>query len=306
MEDYIEDSIDLFSDINTENEKYFNSLDCLDFLAEKTNNHLGGICRYLLINNFHHSIKTFHMNYLGVMEEKICRSGEYNLVHIDYTKDLLEKGLEDFEDSGSYSNDHDRSNYEHYYWLKTDFLEFTAIQRLNITENDFIEFVKNRSEEHMVDLFIELDLARHKIEMSKPAQDTAKNFFNHIQDAGLEQSLDNQNSIIDQLKKENDQLKARIAELESQQNNITEPTELNGIHAINQHKSDLQGMARVIASKKWADNHTVLIGKMADAVYREVARYTTDMPQNLDTVKNWIRPVAPVTAQKRGRPPNKN
>jgi hypothetical protein len=114
------------------------------------------------------------------------------------------------------------------------------------------------------------------------------------------------NHTLEQLKKENDQLKARIAELESQQNNIAEPTELNGIHAINQHKSDLQGMARVIASKKWADDDTVLIGTMADTVYREVAQYTTDMPETTDTVKNWIRPVAPATAQKRGRPPNKN
>lgn len=110
----------------------------------------------------------------------------------------------------------------------------------------------------------------------------------------------------DKLKKENDQLKARISELESRQNDITEPVGLNGIHAINQHKSDLQGMARVIASKKWADNNTVLIGEMADTVYREVAQYTTDMPETTDTVKNWIRPVAPVTAQKRGRPANKN
>ena len=120
------------------------------------------------------------------------------------------------------------------------------------------------------------------------------------------QNTDFQKSTIEQLKKENDQLKARIADLESQQNNTTDPEELKGIHAINQHKSDLQGMARVIASKKWADNDTVLIGTMADTVYREVAQYTTDMPETTDTVKNWIRPVAPATAQKRGRPPNKN
>lgn len=109
-----------------------------------------------------------------------------------------------------------------------------------------------------------------------------------------------------QLQKENEQLRGRITELESQQNNITEPTGLNGIHAINQHKSDLQGMARVIASNKWADNDTVLIGIMADIVYREVAKYTTNMPETTDTVRNWIRPIAPVNAQKRGRPPNKN
>lgn len=131
-------------------------------------------------------------------------------------------------------------------------------------------------------------------------------FNDHLKNDVEDQGSGSQNSIIEQLKKENDQLKTHIAELERQQNNITEPTELNGIHAINQHKSDLQGMARVIASKKWADNHTVLIGTMADTVYREVAQYTTDMPETTDTVKNWIRPVAPVTAQKRGRPPNKN
>lgn len=110
---------------------------------------------------------------------------------------------------------------------------------------------------------------------------------------------------IKQIKKENDQLKARIAELESQQDNTIEPIELNGIHKFNQHKKDLAGMARVIAEKQWSDDNTVLIGTMADTVYREVVKYTTAMPDNAETVKNWIRSVAPESAKKRGRPSNK-
>lgn len=131
-------------------------------------------------------------------------------------------------------------------------------------------------------------------------------FNDHLKNEPIDQSLDNQDSITDKLKKENEELRARIAELESWQDNTTEPIELNGIHAINQHKSDLQGMARVIAAKKWLEDDTVLIGVMADTVYREVAQYTADMPDTTTTVKNWIRSVAPKSAKKRGRPPNKN
>lgn len=109
----------------------------------------------------------------------------------------------------------------------------------------------------------------------------------------------------DAVKKENYQLKARIVELERQQNNPTEIIGLNGIQAINQHKKDLAGMARIIANKQWKDDSTISTGTMADTVYREVAKYTDAMPDTTNTVKNWIKPVAPMEAQKPGRPSNK-
>lgn len=101
---------------------------------------------------------------------------------------------------------------------------------------------------------------------------------------------------------EKEALGQRVVEFESE-NNIDSP--LVGIHAINQHKQDLQGMARVIANKLWLDDESILMGNMADIVYREIAKYTDHMPENLPAVRNWIRSIAPESAKKRGRPSTK-
>lgn len=105
-----------------------------------------------------------------------------------------------------------------------------------------------------------------------------------------------------ELQVENEALKQRLVELEGG-NNID--SQLVGIHAINQHKKDLQGMARVIANKLWLDDESILMGNMADIVYREIAKYTDHMPENLPAVKSWIRSIAPESAKKKGRPSTK-
>ncbi len=75
----------------------------------------------------------------------------------------------------------------------------------------------------------------------------------------------------------------------------------------NQRKKDLQGMARILAAHWWQnDQQQTTTGDMADRVYREVRKYAPVglMPENIEAVKNWIRPVAPKYAQKGGRPKN--
>lgn len=75
----------------------------------------------------------------------------------------------------------------------------------------------------------------------------------------------------------------------------------------NQRKKDLQGMARILAAHWWKnDQQQTTTGDMADRVYREVREYAPVglMPENIEAVKNWIRPVAPKYAQRGGRPKN--
>lgn len=103
------------------------------------------------------------------------------------------------------------------------------------------------------------------------------------------------------------QAQERIKQLEAEKQENTISNELTGIEKLNQSAKDRQGMARVIAMKLWKDDQSILIGAMADKVYREMINYCVDeLPDNADTLKNWIRPIATSQAQRRGRPPKKS
>lgn len=132
----------------------------------------------------------------------------------------------------------------------------------------------------------------------------------------IDQSLDNQNSTIDQLKKENEKLKAELAEKEQkikelEQLKVNEdmglsdiPVEqLTGLTRRNQLSQDRQGMARIIALSLWEKDKNIRISEMADKVYREMLSYCReDLPLLTESVKAWIRPVATTESQKKGRP----
>lgn len=220
MESSLDNVVDLFSDLDNENKKYINSIDFLEFIAHATNNTLSDICRYLLIHNFHESVSTFHQNYLGIMEKCVCNLKEYDLAFIDYTKDILDKGLECFEYSGdTYSNAYKREDYEDYYWLKSDFFEFSAIDKLNVTEDDFYIFWENRSVENFTEYLIEQDITRHENKLKERARHVSEDFFNQQNEYGLNdkgQTYPNsnaENSMIENLKQENEMLKVELDDI---------------------------------------------------------------------------------------------
>lgn len=81
-----------------------------------------------------------------------------------------------------------------------------------------------------------------------------------------------------------------------------------GLTELNQKKSDVQKIAREIASELWTHKHpTHRINAMADAVYRElIARgYQDVLPDHPSRVRFWLKPVAPASATKPGRPNKK-
>lgn len=78
---------------------------------------------------------------------------------------------------------------------------------------------------------------------------------------------------------------------------------LSGLEKYNQSKQDAKGMARVIAKKYWSDDEGILIGDMANKVYANMVDYCQDfLPQEPDSIREWIKPVAPEAASRRGRP----
>ena len=92
---------------------------------------------------------------------------------------------------------------------------------------------------------------------------------------------------------------------EAQQPTAIEEWPVTGnIERRNQIKQDLQGMARIIDAHWWSsDTAQTTTGEMADRVYREVGKFAPDgfMPETVEAVRDWIKPLAPEYARKPGR-----
>jgi len=130
-----------------------------------------------------------------------------------------------------------------------------------------------------------------------------------------EPTIESLNAEIAQLRQENEdknktvvELLERIQELKAdqpiEQLETTVLDELKGISRKNQLAQDRQGMARIIALSIWKVDETILIGDMSNKVYAIMVDYCRDdLPQTVETIKNWIRPIATPQAQQRGRKP---
>jgi thiamine kinase-like enzyme len=70
----------------------------------------------------------------------------------------------------------------------------------------------------------------------------------------------------------------------------------------NDRKEDLAIMARVMAKHFWSTDTETKIGEMAEKVHNELKRYARapDLPRNPDTIRTWIKAVAPEFASRRG------
>lgn len=86
---------------------------------------------------------------------------------------------------------------------------------------------------------------------------------------------------------------------------ITESSSgISNVEKKNDRSKDLAGMARIIAQHFWRTDSETQISDMAVKVYVELQQYASpsDLPERTDTINNWIRPVAPEFASRRGRP----
>lgn len=112
---------------------------------------------------------------------------------------------------------------------------------------------------------------------------------------------------IEQLQIQLAQAKELIKTMKADQSEGIPIDGLTGLAKRNQLAQDRQGMARIIATSFWTDNRNILISDMANKVYAVMVDYCKEqLPQQPETIKNWIRPVAPKEAQRRGRQPKKS
>jgi hypothetical protein len=80
------------------------------------------------------------------------------------------------------------------------------------------------------------------------------------------------------------------------------------LRARYQRIQEAQREAKETAIAEWAKDteEVIRITEMADIVYRKlVDEYEPDLPQRWETIKNWIRSVAPAYAKRPGRPRGK-
>lgn len=134
--------VNLFADQDEENKNYINALDAIGLIGHKTGNHTPDVCRFLMLKGFNYSTQTYRKDYLGRILVNDSRIEDIPFEDWSITSDILKKGLENFKYSGNrYSDNYEKADYEHYYWLKSDFFNFEAIQKLNITPDDYSNFL---------------------------------------------------------------------------------------------------------------------------------------------------------------------
>lgn len=123
--------MNLFEELNQENNKYLSVSDAFKLLVEQTNYSIPDISRYLLLENFHSTAQTFLKNYLDKIIT-IDHQENNDSWHITY--DILEKFLGENKFLGNTPNRYTEADIENYCWQKSDFFEFEAIKKLGITE----------------------------------------------------------------------------------------------------------------------------------------------------------------------------
>lgn len=142
MEQGLFGEVNLFADQEEENEKYINAIEAIELIKFKTGNHIPNVCRFLLLKGFNFTIPTHIKDYLGRIFNRDNRINDVPFEDWSTTSDLLNKGLENFEcNEADYSRMYEKSDYECYYWIKSDFFNFGAIQELNITPHDYADFL---------------------------------------------------------------------------------------------------------------------------------------------------------------------
>lgn len=145
MEQGLFGEVDLFADQEEENAKYINAIEAIELIKFKTGNHIPSVCRFLLLKGFDFITPTHTKDRLGRIFNRDNRINDVEFEDWSTTSDILNKGLENFEcNETDYSRMYEKSDYECYYWLKSDFFGFGAIRELNITPDDYGEFLVSK------------------------------------------------------------------------------------------------------------------------------------------------------------------
>jgi len=81
---------------------------------------------------------------------------------------------------------------------------------------------------------------------------------------------------------------------------------MEGLNQHNKNKSNIQSKAKALAQNIWLNDNekAIRIGDVACQIYDKLRLEGNQsiLPENIDTIKQWIKPIAPDYAQKAGRP----
>lgn len=175
--------MNLFEDIEAENDKYINIIDALEALSHKVNYGVSDIAKRLLLDNFNQIACMFKMSDLEQIK-LWCSEKESNRGYSS-TTEFLElaistHGTFDHIEMDTYGNEyeHTKDDWADYYWLKSDFFEFSTVKKLNLTDAYFNTFLKERSAEVFSNFLIDMDIASHQNELKDKANQITQNFFN--------------------------------------------------------------------------------------------------------------------------------
>lgn len=310
--------LDLFEDVIAENEKYINVLDALNLVSKKIKYSVPDVAKRLLIDKFQQVACMYRENKFNQIEI-YCSEKGFDGNYIDSTHFLesaiASDGTFDFTETDNFGNEYKyaESDWFDRYWLKSDFFNFHTITKLNIKESHLNTYLHEASRQALMEMLSTQENMRIKQEAINKAKVISNKFFEEqkqyesmiIPPLPIREESETQE--IERLKADLAKAQERIKQLEAEKQENTISNELTGIEKLNQSAKDRQGMARIIATKLWKDDPSILIGAMADTVYREMINYCMDeLPDNTDTLKNWIRPIATSQAQRRGRPSKKS
>lgn len=209
-----------------------------------------------------------------------------------------------------------RHSVDEYFWDKNEFFSNKDVIAFDLSRKNYnlflIASLLNPDDEHIF-------LNNSDINILKKILNNRNQDLNAYIQVEFDKLKKNDDLLISKnnfetLKEENEDLKSKlmqsqeqITKLQINQKISDIPDELKGLSRINQLSQDRQGMARIFALSLWEKNKNILIGDMADQVYRLMIDYCKDdLPELPDSLKTWLRPIAPPEAQKKGRPPNKS
>lgn len=173
-----------------------------------------------------------------------------------------------------------------YYWARSEFFKIDPIKTLDLPED--YNWLNSTDTNNVVPVS-----SKNNIEVLAVTS-ADMNYCKQERDQYKQQA--------EQLRTENEALKQRIAELENTQKH----TKRIG---VSPEKLNAKLAAATLAEYLWRQdkNQIIKIKDMAINVYTELyqTEHQSQLPDNKDSLKDWIKDVAPSYARESGRPPKK-
>ena len=124
--------MNLFEDVEAENDKYINAIDALEFTAKKINYSVSDIARRLLLDKFNQIACMFKINDYGKID-LWCSEKKFNGDYTSTTEFLKiavsTLGTFEYTQEDTWGNEYEYTKDEwlDHYWLKSDFFKLSSV-----------------------------------------------------------------------------------------------------------------------------------------------------------------------------------